>query len=123
VKRPDYTLLGEAAYAQFKMEPLLSHLDLRGCCRPPRPPPQRLLCFGGIGRRFSCTDIPAPPPNSNDTLNDPLLSRLGDNLLHLRSIDIRGCSKVSRNAAQALGARLADRWQTEAKANAVQYDF
>jgi hypothetical protein len=60
---------------------------------------------------------------SNDTLNDPLLSRLGDNLLQLRSIDIRGCSKVSRNAAQALGARLADRWQMTAKANAVQYDF
>jgi hypothetical protein len=31
VKRPDYTLLGEDAYAQFKMEPSLSHLDLRGC--------------------------------------------------------------------------------------------
>ena len=31
VKRPDYTLLGEDAYAQFKMEPALSHLDLRGC--------------------------------------------------------------------------------------------
>ena len=60
---------------------------------------------------------------SNDTLNDPLLSRLGDNLLQLRSLDIRGCSHVSRNGAQALAARLADRWQTAAKGNAVQYDF
>ncbi len=60
---------------------------------------------------------------SNDTLNDPLLSRLGDNLLQLRSIDIRGCSNVSRNAAQALAGRLADRWQAMAKGDAVQFNF
>ncbi len=34
VKRPDYTLLGEDMYAQFKMAPTLSHLDLRGCAPP-----------------------------------------------------------------------------------------
>jgi hypothetical protein len=60
---------------------------------------------------------------SNDTLNDPLLSRLGDNLLRLRSIDIRGCSSVTRSAAQALASRLADRWQSGAKGDAVQYNF
>ncbi len=67
---------------------------------------------------------PPPPPQStsNDTLNDPLLSRLADNLLNLHSIDIRGCSNVTRNAAQALGSRLGDRWQT-AKANAVLFGF
>jgi hypothetical protein len=72
---------------------------------------------------FKAPTRPFLSPDSNDALNDPLLSRLGDNLLELRSIDIRGCSKVSRNAAQALGARLADRWQMASKANAVQYDF
>jgi hypothetical protein len=30
VKKPDYTLMGEDAYAQFKIEPLLNRLDLRG---------------------------------------------------------------------------------------------
>ncbi len=72
-------------------------------------------------RRTRCRSRPFA--RSNDTLNDPLLSRLGDNLLQLRSIDIRGCSGVTRNAAQALAGRLADRWQSGAKGDAVQYNY
>jgi hypothetical protein len=70
-----------------------------------------------------CATLTACNACSNDTPNDLLLSRLGDNLLQLRSIDIRGCSHVSRDEAQALAARLADRRQTAAKDNAVHYDF
>ncbi len=124
VKKPDYTLLGEDSYAKFKMEPLLNRLDIRGygdCAMI------QFLCnvrFFYLVDQIAEAVLTRPPrPYSNESLNDPLLSRLGDNLLQLRSIDIRGCSNVSRNGAQTLGSRLADRWQTESKGDAVQYNY
>jgi len=124
IKKPDYTLLGEDAYAKFKMEPLLNRLDIRGygtCAIIPFL--CYVWCFHLVDQIAEAILTRPPRPCSNECLNDPLLSRLGDNLLQLRSIDIRGCSNVSRNGAQTLGSRLADRWQLEAKSDAVQYNY